>query len=109
MGKAAQMNWYKQESERALSRLETLLTQKTLTKPEDFEGTVSNEVYSILTKIPKERRPEFKYLADILVNYLGDCLDKTCLSGNPAQIAERAVFRKKIDDLKTYFPDQPCV
>ncbi|MCX6774484.1 MAG: hypothetical protein NTY99_00120 [DPANN group archaeon] len=109
MPNEAAMYWYKQEeSKQALSKLETLLSQKTLTKPEDFKG-VSDEAYQLLMKLPDEKRAEFKYLANIMVDYLSDCLDKTCLSGNPAQIAERAILRKKISDLQKMYQNQPCV
>ena len=110
MARESEMAWYKQEEgKRALSRLETLLSQKRLAEFEDFEGSVSDEVYGLLTKIPEEKRVEFAYLADILVDYFDDCLQGPC-SGNPAQIAERAALRKRQNDLKKmYFADQPCV
>ena len=110
MARESEMAWYKQEEgKRALSKLETLLSQKRLAEFEDFEGSVSDEVYSLLTKIPEEKRVEFAYLADKLLDYYVECMTIPCPLG-PVQIAERAALRKRQNDLKKmYFADQPCV
>ena len=113
MPNEAAMNWYKQEEgKQALSKLETLLAQKTLTEIDDFEGPVSDVVYGLLTRLPEEKRPVFAYLANMLLDYYNECMLKPCALG-PVQIAERAALILRQDKLQKmyeqYFPDQPCV
>jgi len=112
MPNKAAMYWYNkqklEEEQIALSKLEKLLSEKTLTKQEDFNDKIPDEVYGLLTKIAEEKRIKYKHLAEFVKNYYGAELNGPCYA-DPGGIAIRATMRLKYETLqKMYFPDQPC-
>lgn len=112
MPNEAQMAWYTQrlEDEKlALSRLEDLLDKRKLAELQDYDDDIADTVYRLLTRIAKEKRIEYVFLAEVVRDFYSLRLNEPYVP-NPHEIAEHATIRSRVETMQNMYPtSQPCV